>query len=780
MSGSLQLDESFHATLCSTSGEPLVLQHVAITGDLQGAIFDAHVRQTFINPSAEHLEAIYSFPLPWGAQLLGVEVKLNEHTLQGTVVEKSEAQESYEETLADGNAAILLERGEDGNYVLNLGNLAPGERCVIDLHYGQLLQFEQGGLRLKIPTVIAPRYGDLLRDGGLQPHQVPETDLLAEYGFALSLTLHGALAQAQVGSPSHPIKVSRQSSKGSVGSDAQSDSLTITLGRDSFLDRDFVLVMDQLEHCSIASVAPDYVKPEHYVVTASFCPSFTALNTEGQPVVPEPLSLNILVDCSGSMAGDSIQAARRALHALVDRLGKQDTFSLSKFGSEVEHRSRAQWPVTEATQLSAQRWISSLDGDMGGTQLEPALTSTLALSGKDEGAVMLITDGHVSAVDAIIRRAKSSKQRIFVIGIGSSASEGLLKRLAQETKGACDFVAPGEAVEPAILRMFNRLRTPVVTNITIEWPEGSQPRDITALDSAAFEGDTLHVSAWFDRAPTGTITLKASLAGDTRQQILGQADIRSEVSAELTKSDAHTAGLVVASTTLSRLAAAKRLSEDLPTDVHCNIALDYQLVSRSTSFLLKHIRAEQDRALAMPRLHKVKQMMPAGFASISDEVLFCRSNVSMRMLYTDSADLGTPKLIRNSSQSADSDLDEEHSELLEEAWVPPFLRRGQSNTQSTYQHGEAIKLYHSRIWSRIEINGQRERAIINKSPTGVGVRVWFFNDLDQTYDFVDYSLRRVAERVLMSMGFVKMPKELSTLVPWARIQLTWKARLLLV
>jgi Ca-activated chloride channel family protein len=776
MNGSVQLDESFHATLRATSGEPLVLQHVAITGDLRGAIFDAHVRQTFINPSAEHLEAIYSFPLPWGAQLLGVEVKLNELTLQGTVVEKSEAQESYEETLADGNAAILLERGEDGNFVLNLGNLAPGERCVIDLHYGQLLQFEQGGLRLKIPTVIAPRYGDLLRDGGLQPHQVPETDLLTEYGFALSLTLHGALAQARVGSPSHPINVSRQSSKGSVGSDTQSESLTITLGRDSFLDRDFVLVMDQLEHCSIASVAPDYVKPEHYVVTASFCPSFTALNTEGQPVVAEPLSLKILVDCSGSMAGDSIQAARRALHALVDRLGKQDTFSLSKFGSAVEHRSRAPWPVTEATQLSAQGWISSLNANMGGTELESALTSTLALSSKDEGAVMLITDGHVSAVDAIIQRAKSSKQRIFVIGIGSSASEGLLKRLAQETKGACDFVAPGEAVEPAILRMFNRLRTPIVTNITIEWPEGSQPCDITALDSAAFEGDTLHISAWFDHVPTGTVTLKACLAGETRQQLLGQAVIHSEINAEPKQVDTHHEGLAVASTTLSRLAAAKRLSEDLPNDLHCTIALDYQLVSRSTSFLLKHIRAEQDRALAMPRLHKVKQMMPAGFASSSDQVLIWRSASLSDVSYTDSMDMGVPSLLRNPRVSGNQALNEVRLEMLEETWIPSFLRRVQDDTQSTYQHGEAIKLYHTRIWSRIDSNGQRERAIINKSPTGVGVRVWFFNDLDQTYDFVDYSLRRVAERILASMGFVKMPKELSALAPWARIQLTWKAK----
>lgn len=754
MIGSLELDNALHATLRSESGEPLVLQNVSITGDLRGAIFDAHVRQTFINPSAEHLEAIYSFPLPWGAQLLGVEVKLNEQLLHGTVVEKSEAQEGYERTLAEGDAAILLERGEDGNYVLNLGNLAPGERCVIDLHYGQLLQFEQGGLRLKIPTVIAPRYGDLIRDGGLQPHQVPETDLLSEYGFDLSLTLHGALAQARVGSPSHPINVSHeQTSAASVG------TVTVTLDRDSYLDRDFVLVMDQLQHCSLATVAHDYVKPEQYVVTASFCPTFKATNALGQHVAPKPLSLKILVDCSGSMAGDSIQAARRALHALVARLGKEDTFSLSKFGNNVEHRSRAPWPVTEATQLSAQRWIGNLNGNMGGTELEPALTSTLALSGKDEGAVMLITDGHVSAVEAIIKRAKNSKQRIFVIGIGSSASEGLLRRLAIATKGACDFVAPGEAVEPAILRMFNRMRTPNVTDVTIEWPKSSEPRDITALDSAAFDGDTLHVSAWFDSAPTGTVTLKARLTGDTHPQILGQVELKAEAAA-------------LSSTTLSRLAAAKRLSEDLAHAIHSKIALDYQLVSQYTSFLLIHQRAEQERALDMPRLHKIKQMLPAGYGGSSQMVMMSWSKLS----YTDHADIPVPNLLRNPRQSAESSLTDELSELLEECWIPPFLRRGQDDLQFKYHDGEVIKLNRTRIWSRLEISGKRERAIINKSPTGVGVRVWFFNDLDQSYDFVDYSLRRVAEKVLLSMGFVKMPKQLSELSPWARIELTWKAK----
>lgn len=38
-------------------------------------------------------------------------------------------------------------------------DLAPGEDCVVTLRYAQLLQVEQGTLRLLVPIVIALRYG---------------------------------------------------------------------------------------------------------------------------------------------------------------------------------------------------------------------------------------------------------------------------------------------------------------------------------------------------------------------------------------------------------------------------------------------------------------------------------------------------------------------------------------------------------------------------------------------------------------------------------------------
>src|SRR5690606_17685366 len=122
-----------------------------------------------------------------------------------------------------------------------------------------------------------------------------------------------------------------------------------------------------------AFMAKDCVDTHRVALLASFCPKIVAKE-------PVTTAVKILVDCSGSMAGDSIEAARRALLSIVQQLGEGDRFSLSRFGSTVEHRSRGLWKVSEATQHAACRWITALDADLGGTEMESALDSTFALA----------------------------------------------------------------------------------------------------------------------------------------------------------------------------------------------------------------------------------------------------------------------------------------------------------------------------------------------------------------------------------------------------------------
>ena len=355
-----------YARLTARSGTPVMLLGVEVSGDLKGLLFEASLKQRFCNPTKRNMEVVYTFPLPWGAVLLGLEVQLGERHLSAVVVEKKLAQAGYEEALSQGNAAIMLEKNHDLSYSLNLGNLAAQEHCTITLRYAQTLQFEQRGLRLLIPTVIAPRFGDAVTAGGLQPHQVPVHSLTVDYPFAIELRLHGDLARARVACPSHPVGIAHALQQGlSV--------LTVSLGRSASLDRDFVLVIDQLAQASMLVMAQDRSGAEGIAVMASFCPRI--------PVqAASPAAIKILVDCSGSMAGDSMKAAKRALQAIVDQLGLGDRFSLSRFGDHVSHRSRGLWLMTDTTRLAAQRWVGSLVANLGGTEMALALTSTFALA----------------------------------------------------------------------------------------------------------------------------------------------------------------------------------------------------------------------------------------------------------------------------------------------------------------------------------------------------------------------------------------------------------------
>ena len=437
------------ARLETRAGEAMTLKGVRFEGTLRGTLFEASLEQRFANPFDRHVELVYTFPLPWAAVLLGVEVQIGDRRLSGAVVEKKQAEQGYEDAIGEGNTAILLEQNFDSSYTLNLGNLAPGETCVVRLRYAQVLQFEQHGLRLVVPTVIAPRYGGPVADAGLRPHQMVEHDLMVVHPFELSLRVEGALARARIGSPSHPLSMRLEG-------EGETTAMVVSLARSGCLDRDLILVLDEVAQDSLALCAQDTQHPGGVSVLASFCPRV--------PAAEHPLAVKILVDCSGSMQGDSIAAARRALQAIVAGLREGERFSLSRFGSTVEHRSRALWRTSPATRLAGQRWAAQLQADLGGTEMEKALDSTLALAGDAEASpgagegaapvdLLLITDGQIHAIDRTVAKARALGHRVFVVGIGSAPAEGVLRRLAEETGGACDFVAPGEAVEPAVLRM---------------------------------------------------------------------------------------------------------------------------------------------------------------------------------------------------------------------------------------------------------------------------------------------------------------------------------------
>ena len=605
--------------LSSRTGEPLILEGVNASGQLHDALLTMTIEQRYRNPGTKHIEAVYTFPLPWGAVLMAVEVDLGGKSLSGQVHARPQAEAKYESALSEGDAAILLERNRDGSHTLNLGNLAPDEQCCIRIRYAQSMTVEQGSVRLMLPTVIAPRYGDP-QSAGLQPQQVAKVDWLAEYPLEVTVDIFGSLATARVASPSHPISV-----------EPLPAGVRVSLSRQSWLDRDVVLLLGPVAHDSLGQALADPFTAGQTAVKLALKPRVPARST--------PLRLKILVDCSGSMGGDSIASARGALQAIVNQLGEDERFSLSRFGSTFEHRSRTLWAVTPATRQGAQRWVKQLEADLGGTAMEAALASTFELyAGTDaeQADVLLVTDGQIYSATDTVALARASGHRVFVVGIGSAANDQLIFQLAEGTGGACEFVAPGEAVAPAVLRMFHRLRGGHVSDVRLNWPGGIQPVWQQTLPKSVFDGDTVHIHAQLAAPVSGTLTLTGRLQADSAPLQLAELTLLPP-----TENSATSENNAAEASTLARMVAWAQIQAWTPTNAAekpknkarqriADVAVTYQLVTQESSFVLTHQRADADKALDMPEQTRIKQMLAAGWggtASVAhdEDIRFSRS-----------------------------------------------------------------------------------------------------------------------------------------------------------
>ncbi|MBZ4211636.1 MAG: VIT and VWA domain-containing protein [Rhodoferax sp.] len=615
-------------------GQTVALKSVHIDGRLDGLMLSVKVLQSYRNDSGKNLETVYTFPLAWGATLLGMNVELNGKRMQAAVLEKKQATEKYERAIDEGDTPVMVEKSAGGLYTANLGNLLTGEEAVIEIEYAQLLHFEQGRVRLSIPTTIAPRFGDAHRQGGLAAHETDSVNPLVEYPFTLKLDVCGQVAKANLSCLSHKVNIA-----------AMDGGMSVRLEQGAMLDRDFILSLDGLEGQCFAATAPD---GDQHAVLASFCPKLPARETS-------PLLLKILVDCSGSMGGDSIAQARAALHEVFQHLSPADHVSYSKFGSTVEHVVAKMEPCTSRfVGKVLAKALKLTDANLGGTELNQALLSTFEikapLNNKQDRNVLLITDGDVWRIDPVVASASKSGHRIFVVGVSSAPAESLLRDLAEKTGGACELVSPYENITNAIVRMFKRMRAAKAVDMQLDW--GAKPIWQSALPRQLFDGETVHVFAQLAAPPTAAPSLRwqaQGQRGEARADALGIEALR----------------------TVARMAGARRMVEAPSSEEALALALKYQLVSTQTNLILVHVRAEEDKAIGLPALQQVDQMLAAGwggFGSVRESRILDSAQADLCALQVNYQAIATPSVWRTCVRT-------DAAAKVDDFEIPAFLRR---------------------------------------------------------------------------------------------------------
>src|SRR5262249_4117953 len=78
-----------------------------------GIIARTRVTQIYTNPTREWLEGIYVFPLPDGAAVDTLHLRVGQRVLEGVVQEKQEARQTYETAKQQGTKATLIEQRGD-------------------------------------------------------------------------------------------------------------------------------------------------------------------------------------------------------------------------------------------------------------------------------------------------------------------------------------------------------------------------------------------------------------------------------------------------------------------------------------------------------------------------------------------------------------------------------------------------------------------------------------------------------------------------------------------
>jgi Ca-activated chloride channel family protein len=568
------------AILRSVEGAEVPLRGVAASGRLTGLLFELSVEQRYENAAGTNIEAVYTFPVPHRAVLLGLELEIGERKLAGVAVRRKEASRCYEQAMDAGDTAALLEQAGDGLYTVSVGNLMAGERALVRYRYAELLDRAGDYVRLAVPTVIAPRYGNPA-EHGLAPHQETQVNLLAEYPFSLRIELVGEISKGAASSPSHAITLA----------DIEGGR-EVRLAKGAALDRDFILQLDGVRNLGTALVAADGSDPAapEWVTLVSLDPRVAADAIRA-------LNLKLVVDCSGSMAGGSIVAARRALLAGLARLSPTDRVSLTRFGSAHEHATPGLVAAEGPALARLQHLIKEMQADLGGTEMPAALQAALAIPVQRDAVrdVLLITDGEVWAVEAVLDQAARSGHRLFVVAVGAAPAEALARQLSERTGGACEFVSPNEDVEAAIVRMFRRLRERPSRIAQVVWP--AEPLWQAPLPAAVFAGDTVHLLAGFREAPQGEVRVTiADGAGEPGEDIERRCVL----------------GEATGPQVLARIAAARRLTA-LEDDAAGALAEKYQLVSRFSSFVIVDARVDAEKAKTLPELRAVPQMLAAGW-----------------------------------------------------------------------------------------------------------------------------------------------------------------------
>lgn len=457
----------------------------SIRATVEGHVARIEVEEQFRNNGGGIAEGTYHYPLAGEAVFQSLSLWMGETEMRGELMDAAKAKGIYEEIVRRRRDPALVTLAGHQLLRAQVFPIQPGETRKVVLRFTQILDKQGDALRWRYALGAEER-------GSARPD--------------IRVTLREPERFGRPFSPTHSVQVS--------GRDDRTVSITDAARGDVEL---FLPLRSTAAGLSVVTHAPG--GEDGYFLLYVTPPEMPEAQQIGR-------DLTMVVDVSGSMSGDKLQQAKAAMLQVLGSLTARDRFRLISFSSGVRSFREGYVAADAASLAAARMWTTSLVAE-GGTNIEGALRAALqherGRSTRDGNLDVLVflTDGVPSVGEtqpeklAAMAARETSGARVFTVGIGTDVNTYLLERLAQDGRGAADFVPPNGDVEVTVGNLARKLRAPALVDLRIV----SSPARIVSLEPVRmpdlFAGQELVVLGRYSGSGSGPLVIEGRRDGQS-------------------------------------------------------------------------------------------------------------------------------------------------------------------------------------------------------------------------------------------------------------------------
>ncbi|MEK7728674.1 MAG: VIT domain-containing protein [candidate division KSB1 bacterium] len=453
----------------------LELRRHNVRAEVHEQIAVVTVEHEFYNPGATTVEGTFLFPLPPQAQISRFAMHVEGKEMVGELLTADEARRIYENIVRQNLDPALLEMADYRTFRARIFPIPPRATRLLTLRYDATLPREGNTVSFQYPMSgnLSQRNAS---GGGPSPWpqpfpdprpMPPESSQRPERAPAqqstIQIELRTETGLRNIYSPSHRVEVKQSNDRRATVS---YEASTVNEGKDFLLY--YALDANEIG-ATLLTHRPEAGQPGYFMLLLA-----PQVEAQWQQIAAKDLVL--VLDTSGSMAGEKITQAKAALRYCLQRLGERDRFGVVTFSSEAR-RFRPQL-ATVAAREDALWHVDKLEAT-GGTNINEALRAAADLlrdSKPEQSMIIFLTDGLPTngvTEEAQIRRnfkqAQRGAMKLFSFGVGFDVNTRLLDGLAKENHAFADYIAPQENIEERVSTFYEKVRYPVLSNLEYEF-----------------------------------------------------------------------------------------------------------------------------------------------------------------------------------------------------------------------------------------------------------------------------------------------------------------------